>query len=385
MNRESDSPIAPVEIGKCRLPLLVVLLAAVGFGGCGPRVGELNEQALTLMEQGDYGQAEGMLRRAIEQEPLNGDLHANLAELMLLTGRLQEALKEEYLAVGYDKTEGPSLRRRLAEIQIQLEKDEDAIKTLRPLIAEYPRDTRARYLLAQLYLKMGKESEAAQVIREALAKTPKDPDLLTCQAVLFLRTGKKNEAFELLKQVVDRWARTPVGLPANGSGALDALQLLADLYYQDGQFAEAAKDYEICLKAGNDPTLELKLGRTYLAAGENEKAIELLKRATERSPGFDAFLELGRATYEMKQWSEAADACTRALWINPRDTQARNLRALVYAQMKQGGLMLRDFEASLKENPNQPKVREVINAYKVPEQGTEPSKGVVPGTTEEAK
>jgi tetratricopeptide (TPR) repeat protein len=362
-----------------------MVFAAVWFWGCGPGVHELNEKALTLMEQGNYGEAEGILRRAIKQEPLNSRLHANLAEVLLLTGRLEEALKEELLAARYDKTKGPSARRRLAEIQIQLGENEDAIKTLNPLIKEYPRDARARYLLAQVYLKTGKETEAALVIREALAKNPKDPDLLTCQAVLFLRTGKRNQAFDLLKQVVDRWARSPVGSSANGSSALSALQLLADLYYEDGKFDEAVKDYEICLKAERDPALEMKLGRAYQAAGMSEKAIEYLRRATEGTPSSDAFQELGRAYYERKEWSEAADACTRALWLDPRDTETRNLRALAYAQMGQRGLMLRDFEASLKEDPNQPKVREIINAYRATEQATEASRGSLPGATEDAR
>jgi protein involved in polysaccharide export with SLBB domain len=80
-----------------------------------------------------------------------------------------------------------------------------------------------------------------------------------------------------------------------------------------------------------------KEGVKYGLAGLFPQAAEILQRAVKLDPQFlDAHFALGHAYFDMRQWKSAIGSFERALELNPKDQQARDLLSLARTMAHQG-------------------------------------------------
>lgn len=131
-------------------------------------VERVRQQIDALLEQGDRGSAIGLLQQAISEEPRNYGLQAELADLLVMEGRVDEA--KEILAALPDDTDGiDKPRNRIAFM------DEGAelppLAELRDNVESDPDDLQARYRLA---VKLVAEDRIEEALEHLLTMLKKD-------------------------------------------------------------------------------------------------------------------------------------------------------------------------------------------------------------------
>lgn len=113
---------------------------------------------------------------------------------------------------------------------------------------------------------------------------------------------------------------------------LEARRVVANLFSDEQERIEQEKIVDQKLAAMDDPDELLTQGTNYLAAGDDERAFELLSRAAPMSGDSEAaWFNLGLAADRLERWPDAADAYQEAYKLNQLrpETQLRLAAALV--------------------------------------------------------
>lgn len=108
-------------------------------------------------------------------------------------------------------------------------------------------------------------------------------------------------------------------------------------YQQSGDFEKAQKQYRFVLKkAPNNPDALHLLGVTYRQLGKPDRAIEYIKKAISKNPNQAPFYaNLARAMMDVGTDADSLLAvCSKALSINPREREARNMAAIALTRQK---------------------------------------------------
>lgn len=106
---------------------------------------------------------------------------------------------------------------------------------------------------------------------------------------------------------------------------------LADLYFQNALFAQAAKAFEDSFNWEATHTAALGVARSLHRAQQSAKAVQFLKRCLERQPNWiEGRLLLGKTLFEMGQSAEAQRNWQHVLRLEADNKEALNhLRNLV--------------------------------------------------------
>jgi tetratricopeptide (TPR) repeat protein len=188
------------------------------------------------------------------------------------------------------------------------------------------RAARCLIRLGTMWYEAGQLPAAEQALRRALTHLERLQDVVARATVLSvlgdIRQSQQQpeQALELYQQALGLLGREP-----------NLQRQLAQLHYRLGQCRAklgqevlAAADYERAVSLfteANDSEGRLQaclaLGRTYLALGDRERAIQFLQRAAQLeetlSLGVGATLDLGRAYLQGRRWQEALLQAERAL------------------------------------------------------------------------
>jgi arylsulfatase A-like enzyme/Flp pilus assembly protein TadD len=97
----------------------------------------------------------------------------------------------------------------------------------------------------------------------------------------------------------------------------------------------------------------LALGRCYLQLKQFDKALPMLRKASETMPSLGAAqYELGRALVESGKWAEAAPVFEVAILDNPREAEWHFNLAVVYERMRRLPEAIGEFRTTLRLNPD---------------------------------
>jgi tetratricopeptide (TPR) repeat protein len=142
---------------------------------------------------------------------------------------------------------------------------------------------------------------------------------------------------------------------------------LGRLYRVSNNSVDAEKAYNKALEAEADNEEALTgLAMLYSDLGDNKKAIEKLKLATEKNPNERTLIALGTAYEQMRDYKNAADTLKQALEMQPDNTrlQAGLANNLMLSDRVEEALSI--FEKLANEDPTnvQPKLR-IAEIYRV--------------------
>lgn len=202
--------------------------------------------------------------------------------------------------------------------------NERALAELQRAVARNPDYAEAHYLLAFVYGDLGHHEEARRSSKRALGL---NPALARAQTNLSLERAIVGEA------------NTPAasGAPAPPLAApdraTDAHLNLGLAFRQKGYFAEARREYELALEAGEDRQLALQAtAEVHLLQGDPAAALERytdLVRQYPQSPKL--WNEQGVCFHQMGRHEEAGSAYRRAVAIDPNYTLAWSNLAVICA------------------------------------------------------
>lgn len=150
---------------------------------------------------------------------------------------------------------------------------------------------------------------------------------------------------------------------------------LAAAYEMAGRFEDAVKEYEIALELGEtNSELLLRVIGAYMKSKRWQEAANAAETLIRIAPTDRAYERLGRAYFRLQKYELSMEAYEKAVELNPESWASLNglgVNAL-NAWLKSGrsdsqmALTAREaFHASLRINPDQPKLVEILTSYSI--------------------
>jgi len=152
-------------------------------------------------------------------------------------------------------------------------RDAARARRLHAELAVNPEDAKARSDLGELLVRKGRWAEALGHLERAIARCDDLPDTNFYLGWAYLALGNLEQGRRYIARALELNPRFGYGEPH---------LRLGDFFYQRGDYEEAIRHYE-AFRAIHTSGLEgwCKLGECYLAVGDRERAIEVLRAAAE--------------------------------------------------------------------------------------------------------
>ena len=275
----------------------------------------------------DYKNAADVLKQALELQPDNSRLQAGLANNLMLSDRVEEAL---------------SIFEKLA--------------------AEDPTNVQPKLRIAEIYRVKRDYGKAAEALKKAKALNPQDMEVRYEEVRLLEAQNKYTEAITLLKSLVDETAH-PKYSAAEGAARGQLLEELASLYRTTGRFNESIDTYRkaATLNKENDTAISLQIIDTYRTAKnpdgvrkEVEAAAAEIRTHMNGKPDVQSLLMLASVYEKGKVYTEEAKVLDEAekLASNPKEKESVYfMRGAMFERQKKLEPAEAEFRKVLASNP----------------------------------
>ncbi len=275
----------------------------------------------------DYKNAADTLKQALELQPDNARLQAGLANNLMLSDRVEEAL---------------SIFEKLA--------------------AEDPTNVQPKLRIAEIYRVKHEYTKAAEALKKAKALNPQDMEVRYEEVRLLEAQSKYTESIAQLKSLVDETSR-PKYSAAEGAARGQLLEELASLYRTVGQYPDAVETYRkaSALNKENSTAISLQIIDTYRAAKNTEgvrKEVDTaaadLRSKMNGKGDVPAFLMLASVYEKGKFFAEEAKVLDEAEKVaaNPKEKESVYfMRGAMFERQKKVEPAEAEFRKVLASNP----------------------------------
>jgi tetratricopeptide (TPR) repeat protein len=279
-----------------------------------PNPRSLTSLAAVYEQLKDYSLAAEMLRRALDQQPGNSDLKKGLAEDLLLSDQLDEALKL------YQES-----------------------------VAEDPKDEHSLLRISQIYRQKRDFVKAREAADKAKVIAPDDLEVQFNDVNLLESEGKIPDAIKTLKGILEATAKKSYSASEKSSRSF-LLQTLAELDRTVEQYSAAIDVFHQLAELDPDSgaRIEAEVVETYREAKEYPKAEAEMDAAAKKYPN-DRFVTTVRATVlsDLGKTDQAV-AETRKLLGGKNDREAYLSLADIYEKSKNFAEMGKALDAAEK-------------------------------------
>jgi len=318
-----------------------------------------NEDAMTGLamvytDLGDTKAAAELLQKVANKNP-------NPRSLTNLAGIYEQmkdySLAAEMLRRALDQQQGnPELKHALAQDLLLSDQVDDALKVYQELVEEDPKDEQSLLRLSQIYRQKHDFAKARETFQKAKEADPNNLEVLYSEVTLLESEGKLPEAIRTLKGILDSTAKKSYSTAEKNNRAtlLDKLGLL---YRQAEQYNAAIDVYRQIgdLDPDSAPRVEAEIIETYRAAKDFTKAEAEAEAASKKYPT-DRFVRSVRASLlaDMAKTDQAI-AETRKMLDGKDDLDTYINLAQIYEKAKNFGEMAKALDAAekLSNNPEQ--------------------------------
>lgn len=156
-----------------------------------------------------------------------------------------------------------------------------------------------------------------------------------------------------------------------------------------GKARDALGLYDQAAKEGvQDPALDFNRGDALSVLGRHDEAVNAFLLATKaRDPGFkaQAFFNLGNAFFRGEKFSEAVDAYTRSLMLQPRNESARWNLELALRKKREQDEKIQDKQNQDKSGENKQDQQQQSQDQQPQEKQAEGQQGQEPQTDDQSK
>lgn len=260
-------------------------------------------------------EAAAAYRRALDIDGENTDARRGLANALLLSDQLDDALKVYSAIVAAEPQDGQSYI-KISEIQRRQGHYDQALDTLKKAKALVPDSEELTFNEALLYDALGRYADAEQTLKGVLASTAK-PDgkytdgernnraiFLDRLALLYREQNKTDQAVSTYKDM----AALGGDLKNRGIGGE------VDAYRDAHEWGKAADVAETAAKASPDDRDAQILYAGQLAdTGKAEQGLQILKdQLNGKSDDRITYLTLAQSYLRLRRWSDASAALDKA-------------------------------------------------------------------------
>jgi tetratricopeptide (TPR) repeat protein len=229
----------------------------------------------------------------------------------------------EYKAAMAADPDSLFLRTQLAELYYRADRVGDAVREAQAVLQANPDEADAHRLLAGIYLHGLQENEGAAASEATIHKAitefeavtrldPKDTDSLIALGRLYRATNQGAKAEETFRKAIGA-----------DPGSKAALTQLAQLYADQGDYAEAIATLQRIPAADMDPSVLVALGQAYLQSRDYEKAVDAYNQALEQDPeNQELHQDYAEALLSAGKTAEARAELQKILRTDPNDGAA---------------------------------------------------------------
>lgn len=292
-----------------------------------PSIAPLLAEAKRELDGGSLSLAERALREATGLQPASTTAQCRLAELLLRTGALDEALAAVERALREAPTGRDPLRVK-ALLQLRRGTLAGFGARLDTLVDEHPDLLHLQELQQWTWLQSRRYQTVIDAAKELLRKSPDSVDVALHLAAAY--DGLKR--FELAAYILERTASDHDTAALHQARARNALAR--------GKPAEALAFLQRAAElAPHQPEVLNNLGAMLHWAGDDETALEVLLQARAQAPAFpEVSVNLGNSLRRQRDFGGAIRAYEEALEQRPELAPAHFDLALVYLQHDIGGV-----------------------------------------------
>jgi len=319
-----------------------------------PTLRTLTALATTYEQMREYAQAAEALQRALKFAPGNFEIRRALAQNLMLSERLDEALKI-YEELAKQDPQDVQVQLRLSQLYRQqraFDKAREASQRARKI---EPDNLEIRYNEVNLLDAEGKTAEAIEELKsilEATARREYEPPERSNRVIFLERLGLLYRSADQPEKAVE--AFRAIGQLDPDLGARSAAQVietyrLAKMYSKAEQEADAAR-----AKYPNDRMVRLIRASVLADTGKAEKAAAELKTLLTGKDDRDTYMALAQVWDKAKNYAEMAKALDMAeKFSNSREVKEGVvfLRGAMFERMKKYAESEAEFKKVIEWNP----------------------------------
>jgi tetratricopeptide (TPR) repeat protein len=323
-----------------------LLLCGVLANAASDPVQETFDRAVQALSKGDYGAAEQDFQAVLKQQPNNVGAIGNLGILYARTNRIDKAITAYQRALHLSPNDEPILL-NLGIVYLKEELHSRALPYFERVLAIDPHNQQARQLLDVCRLYTGQVLTAIRDLKALTQENPRDEQLLFLLGFAYLKRGDSKTAQAVFNQMFGAAA------PAR------AQFLLGKASYDAALFSQAEESFlEVLRLDPRFPGIHLELGKVYISERRTADAIKQLREALNENPSneeanyflggllvrenqydqgvayleeakrlkpdaYGVYLYLGRAKLSLGQTAEAVTLLQKAVELNPDDAGAQ--------------------------------------------------------------
>lgn len=269
---------------------------------------------MLLCQQGNYAEAETLMRRSLQSGSAPAQWHSNFAMLCRLIGKHDEALSHLQRAIQIDP--------KIAEIHENLGTVLDDLNRLPEAVAAYMAGVNLRPDSPSLHARLGWAMRRLNQFDQAIAHLqranqlqPDHPEILLNLGKTLADAGKEREALIHLERVAQLFPNH-----------VEPLGSLAFLLARLREFDRSEQLYRRALQIDpNSAPLLNQLAHLLLLKGDIAGAIQVARQAIQIAPNFAAgWTNLGLAQVNLGDSLQAAESFRKSLEIAPDDLFVRS-------------------------------------------------------------
>jgi len=307
------------------------------------------QMAQVLQEQKHYAEAEPLYRLVIDKDKTSYLGYMSLYKLLVIEGKNGDAEQVLKTAIQNNPKSAEYLE-RLAFHYGVTGRHEEMVATLQR-IKSHANDWAAVYqVVGDFYLRTGDAESALREFREGIVKEPKRKAAYQHSIIeVLLRQGKRAEAAEVNNQI----------LKENPKDA-DSKSLAATFLLDQGDINKATTELQAVVTSSPDNAVaHYQLGRAYLASGpaKREEARQQFEKAISLR-GDMVLPRLGMAELQVlhSEFQAALDSVQQIMKIDPGNVNARLIESQALLGQKKYGESDTLLASMLKTNPSSPDV-----------------------------
>ena len=336
--------------------LLAVLLAVHDVAAQNPSEAQDHARlGISLAREGRLPEAEQELREAVRSAPGVASHRAQLASILGLQGKWEDALASFQKAIDLDPT-NINFRRETAAVQWQLRLMSSAEKNLRYVLARHPGDSGAILLLGLVSEANGDYRTAAHLLDSEFELVISQPDRTVALFHSLFQSGQHSNIPKIVDVLRLRandptWAGAlsrcaqiaAIGgdletseslfplISANESSRSAAGFQLAKLRYSLGQVVEAQQLLlQLAGSGRGSANIQALLGHCYESLHQPDLALQAYQLAVELDPSqVDRYEDLILFQLELGQTSDAMSLANRLISVAPGDAKSWVLKGQV--------------------------------------------------------
>ena len=323
--------------------------------------------------------------RAKDEKPIisqkvaqaRGTFYRNLAEEKLSVGRLDDAYRLAKDANDMLETD-LAAKMLFARVCLEMNRPQEAMEALKPVVAEHPDNNGAIYLYGVCYETMGDYDKALGLFQVVSRREPESIDAAIAVAETMVILGRTQEARKVMSVVMPivgnhlaAWEVAGRIEQACGSFSKAVacyrqcvaaapestvyLQLLADGLWLDGKKSEAEGCYRKFIRmAGKKTPVNVfrRLAVYYTEVGQVALARQSYQAAVQADPkNLNHLLAQGRMECGLGEYALAMKCCDAVLKSRPHSEQAMLLKAYAQIESRKSGDAVKTLLVAQKAHP----------------------------------